>query len=252
MNGSQETNVSQKPALNAEVRTGIGQEGKKKCSKCGIEKGFKEFHKDKNTKDNHCCFCKQCNKLRNKKYHKNNVDSIKKNRSKHYLENKKEYSERNKIYIKNNKINVSKRQKEYYQNNKEKILARQTEYEEKNKNKNSKRRKIKWKTDFKFRINSTLRLRLTHELRGIKKVDLSYCFDLLGCNIDFFIKHIEDQFIKNMNWDNHSKYGWHLDHIIPVSSYDLSDEKQRKECFHYTNLQPLWAEDNLRKGAKNI
>lgn len=61
-------------------------------------------------------------------------------------------------------------------------------------------------------------------------------------------KHLEKQFQNGMTWKNHTKDGWHIDHIIPCSFFDLSDPEQQKECFNYKNLQPLWAEDNLSKG----
>ena len=53
-----------------------------------------------------------------------------------------------------------------------------------------------------------------------------------------------------MKWDNHGLYGWHIDHIQPCNSFDLSNEEEQKKCFHYSNMQPLWAFDNLSKGAK--
>jgi hypothetical protein len=61
---------------------------------------------------------------------------------------------------------------------------------------------------------------------------------------------MESLFLEGMSWDNYGK--WHIDHIRPCSSFDLSDTEQQKICFNYKNLQPLWAEDNLRKGAKVI
>ena len=73
--------------------------------------------------------------------------------------------------------------------------------------------------------------------------------DLIGCSISFLMKHLEDLFVDGMTWENYGLYGWHVDHIVPISSFDLTCEKQQKECFHYTNMQPLWAFDNLSKGA---
>jgi hypothetical protein len=74
--------------------------------------------------------------------------------------------------------------------------------------------------------------------------------ELLGATLTKVKNHIEKQFQEGMSWDNHSLKGWHIDHIKPCASFDLTDPKQQKECFHYTNLQPLWAEDNLRKSDK--
>jgi hypothetical protein len=72
--------------------------------------------------------------------------------------------------------------------------------------------------------------------------------NLLGCTYIEAKLHIESLFKPGMTWDNHSLHGWHIDHIIPISSAKTQDELV-KLC-HYTNLQPLWAKDNLRKGAK--
>lgn len=79
---------------------------------------------------------------------------------------------------------------------------------------------------------------------------------LLGCSIDEFREYIEAQFVEGMSWDNQGiqKQGgekkWHMDHIKPCSSFDLSDPKQRLECFNYRNHQPLWASENFSKGSK--
>ena len=74
--------------------------------------------------------------------------------------------------------------------------------------------------------------------------------ELLGCSIEEVRNHLERLFQPGMTWDNWGKYGWHIDHIIPVSYFDFSDPEQQYWAFHYTNLQPLWAVDNLRKGNK--
>jgi hypothetical protein len=81
--------------------------------------------------------------------------------------------------------------------------------------------------------------------QGIKKVGL---FRFVGCTQDQLVKHLESLFQAGMNWSNYGK--WHVDHIKPVALFDLTDEAQRKECFNWKNLQPLWAKDNIKKGKK--
>ena len=73
---------------------------------------------------------------------------------------------------------------------------------------------------------------------------------LLGCSIEELKNHLKSKFESGMNFGNHSFRGWHIDHILPCASFDLSKASERLKCFHYTNLQPLWAEDNLKKGSK--
>jgi len=70
----------------------------------------------------------------------------------------------------------------------------------------------------------------------------------LGCSISVLKIHLESQFEEGMTWDNRSE--WHIDHRRPCASFDLMDEEQQKMCFHYTNLQPMWAIDNITKGDK--
>jgi hypothetical protein len=73
---------------------------------------------------------------------------------------------------------------------------------------------------------------------------------LIGCSVPDLRQHLEVQFVDGMTWDNYGRIGWHIDHIRPCASFDLTDPAQQRQCFHYSNLQPLWAADNIRKGAK--
>lgn len=72
---------------------------------------------------------------------------------------------------------------------------------------------------------------------------------LVGCSVTDLKKHLEKQFQPGMSWDNWGNDGWHIDHIRPCSSFDLTDPAEQVKCFHYTNMQPLWATDNLKKGS---
>lgn len=82
--------------------------------------------------------------------------------------------------------------------------------------------------------------------------------DLIGCSVEALIHHLEAQFAPGMTWENHGrwrKHGprrWHIDHIRPCASFDLTDPEQQRACFHYTNLRPLWAVDNIIKGSKHV
>lgn len=97
------------------------------------------------------------------------------------------------------------------------------------------------------KISKNLRIRLYSAIKNNRKIYKT--FDLLGCSIYEFKKYLEFRFTPEMTWENYGKV-WHIDHIRPCASFDLSKEENQKECFHYTNLQPLEAFKNLSKGKK--
>lgn len=127
--------------------------------------------------------------------------------------------------------------KQYQKNNKERI----------NKN-NSLYNKKKRAENIQFKILTNLRHRLWCSFKGLTKSQST--LDLLGCSIEKALKYIESKFLPDMTWENYGMYGWHIDHIRPLSSLNLIDPEEQKKACHYSNLQPLWAEDNLSKGAK--
>lgn len=103
-------------------------------------------------------------------------------------------------------------------------------------------------TNSTYKISQNLRRRVREVIHmKSKKTE-----ELLGCTFDFFIKHLESQFQSGMSWDNYgSKKGqWNIDHIKPCSTFDLSVLEQQKACFHYTNLRPLWSQENFSKGPR--
>lgn len=99
------------------------------------------------------------------------------------------------------------------------------------------------------KLADRLRQRLGHALRGRHRTG-SAVRDL-GCDIPALCTHLEDQFLPGMTWGNYgcSRGNWNIDHITPLSSVDLTDRNQLLSVCHYTNLQPLWYEDNVRKGS---
>lgn len=111
--------------------------------------------------------------------------------------------------------------------------------------------KIKYRNEnIQHRIASALRSRLSAVIKNNKKTG-SAVKDL-GCSVQELKDHLESKFIEEMSWDNWGLTGrvWHIDHIIPLSSFDLTDREQLLKACHYTNLQPLWAIDNIRKSNK--
>jgi hypothetical protein len=87
-------------------------------------------------------------------------------------------------------------------------------------------------------------------LKTQKSIKSSNTINLLGCSLEEARKHLESQFKEGMTWENHGNKGWHIDHIRPCASFDLTDIEQQRDCFNYKNLQPLWWNENLSKGDK--
>lgn len=101
------------------------------------------------------------------------------------------------------------------------------------------------KEDPRFHLTILLRNRIRLAMKV--NVKNSSTFTLLGCTIDQLCGHLEIQFRPGMSWENYGPV-WHVDHIRPCASFDLTNPEAQKQCFHYSNLQPLFAEENLRKG----
>lgn len=141
------------------------------------------------------------------------------------------------------------RQKIYRESNREKELIRTTKWRLENKdrvNENQRNwRKSERKKNPAFAIRLNLSSQLAHLSRGRKSKPI---LDLIGCSASYFKEWIRSQFQPGMAWPNYGE--WHIDHITPCAKFDLSDPLQQKICFHFTNLQPLWATDNMRKGAR--
>lgn len=101
-----------------------------------------------------------------------------------------------------------------------------------------------------FHDQDKCRNRLTDAIRRQKGTKSLKTTELIGCSYEYLMDHIESYFPRwpGMSWDNMDK--WHVDHIVPCKQYNLKDEAQQRLCFHWSNLQPLWAVDNLKKGSK--
>lgn len=104
------------------------------------------------------------------------------------------------------------------------------------------------KTDIQFRLKCNLRKRLSWLVSKTITGKTTQTLDLLGCSLEFFLNHLKERFKDGMSFENYG--AWHIDHIKPCNKFDLEKESERRKCFHYTNMQPLWANENREKSDK--
>lgn len=144
--------------------------------------------------------------------------------------------------------------KNYYETNKEKILARKRAYYIENKHSIAPKKlcyeKEKRASDPEYKLKVLLRQRIGKAIQ--KDYKFSSAVMALGCSISEFKRFIEQKFRAGMTWNNNTHLGWHLDHIKPLASFDLTDPEQQKEALHFSNYQPLWWDENLSKGARTL
>jgi len=183
----------------------------KKCNQCLQEYPLDNFSKKKASKDGLQYKCKSCEKENNKIARQKNPTS------KYYHQNKEYYKTYSKKWMEDN----NDRWKEYYG-------EWQKEYQ-----------KNKYHSDPLYKLRMCVGARIRMSLKSQNKIKLGKTIEYLGCTYIQLKEYIENQFSKNMSWDNYGE--WEIDHIIPLS---------KGGKFHYTNLQPLWKEDNRKKSNK--
>jgi len=210
---------------------------KKICSQCKIIKKVDCYYKHYKKKFGVNSICKRCSKINSDKFVNKNSKYIKEYLKCYYKDNADIIKLRAKNYHNNNKEHVRKYQKEYRLKNKERCSLIQRNYYKKH-----------IKEDVGFRIKRNLQKRIWDAVRGHCKYDSTK--NLVGCSVEELKQHLESQFKEGMSWDNYGRNGWEIDHIKPCASFDLSKLEEQHKCFHYTNLQPLYAIDNSRKGCK--
>lgn len=181
-------------------------------------------------------YCTSCNKIRCKEY---------------YLKNKSRKLQKQSEYSNSHKEEKRAYNKKYYENNKEVLSNKIKNYKLENKEKVCTYIKNKRKENVEFRLTCALRKRLYSTIK-VQNGDKNLKFiDLIGCTSNELKSYIESKFLPTMTWENYGSY-WHIDHIIPCSSFNLIDENEQKKCFHYTNLQPLFAVTQIIDGIEYI
>jgi len=183
-----------------------------------------------------------------KTYNAANKEKIALQMKANYQANKEKRIAYSKAYRKANKEKVLAQMRSYKKANKEKISALNKVWYEANKEKIAIYEKERLQTDLLFKLTKSLRVRIKQSLKAQNAAKNHRTSELLGTTIAKAYAYLESLFQPGMSWDNHGE--WHIDHIIPCASFDLTKPAEQKKCFHYTNLQPLWAADNLSKGAR--
>lgn len=203
----------------------------KVCCHCKVTKSIAEFARDNRQSDGAAYRCRECTRLAKREAYAKNQE--------HYLEyaRKQRQADLDK-YRKWDRARASQR-RSYYQlhprppRKKQHIPAAQQPPN--------------------TRLAHNMRGRIQRALRG--KPCSQNAFDMIGCSRTQLVAHIESQWQSDMSWENYGHHGghvWHVDHIRPCASFDLTDPEQQKACFHWSNLQPLWAGDNHSKSDKMI
>jgi len=219
----------------------------KKCNVCNLSLSLSSFNKNKTKKDGLCGRCVKCGKKYMESYHDKN------SKSQTIIPNKKTCcmclkSKKSAYFYKNRThsdgLNAQCKQcYEVYRNLTKDKINKTNKIYLRNKRKNS----------LQFKIKERLRVRLRHAVKASlknKENKTGSSVDGLGCTVGFFIEYLESKFTKGMNWENYGLKGWHMDHIQPLSSFNLTNKEDFSKACHYTNIQPLWWYDNLKKAQK--
>jgi len=202
----------------------------KKCIKCNSKKHLNEFNKDKRKKDGKASWCKACWKF----YYINN----KTNYENHYLKNK------DKILL---------YRKDYIIKNEDILIIKRKKYNQKIKEKTKNYHNNRWKNDENYKLIKLMRNRFIELIKKTSLIKSDSVNNLIGCSINECKKHLESLFYPEMNWSNHGEI-WEIDHIIPCSSFNLTETEEQKKCFNFSNLQPLFKTTKIAKsfGYNNI
>ena len=226
----------------------------KKCTKCGEEKPAtpEYFNRTTRTKSGLISQCKSCknkyfkeNPEYYKKYREENREKVKA-QSKKYREENPEYHKKH--YAKNRE-KLKACFKKYHEENREKVKVRVKKYYQENKEKISAYQRRRNREDPILRLLNSMRCGLWRCLAGVRKN--SRTMQYVNMTSDELMDYLEGRFTEGMTRDNYGK--WHVDHIRPLASFDFTgpdSEEQLHIAWNYTNLQPLWATDNISKGAK--
>ena len=210
------------------------------CKKCSNKRG--EKHRKKYRESNR-------SKIReiNKAYRESHKDEIKEYSKNYRLNHKDEIKE---INSRHSKTPARKKYlKQYYVDNQDAIKEYSVRYRKSNRKAINAYFRNKRANDLQYRIYKNMQSRIQSIMRHVGAKKSSNTVNLIGCSMSDFINYIESKFSDGMTWENYGRE-WHIDHIKPCASFNLSVPEEQSKCFRWDNLQPLWAKDNLSKNSR--
>lgn len=197
----------------------------KKCTKCNISKDASDFIKK-------CGMCTPCRSIHRRIYREKNLERFK---------------EKDRIYHEKHKNTRNTKAAEYYQENKDKIQQQRKQQRQTNKNSILEMNKQKYYNDWNHRLELICRQRI-YKVSGSSK---NYK-DLLGCSIDHLKRWFEFNLqIDNFTWEDYNNE-WEIDHVVPCSQFDITDDNQKYQCFNWRNMKPESKSFNKKKWTKRI
>lgn len=226
----------------------------KTCSKCRRDLPWDCFGRCRKNVDGLKYACKGCRKKDGQRYYEANREEVSVRNRKWKSENRDRVLEKGREYYEAhgaayreaNKEAISERNRRYRESqDRDEVAEYNRRYQEENREELNRKRVERRRGDDNLRILHSVRTRMSKVLKGGRKS--ARTVELLGCTIEFLRSHLESQFREGMSWDNYGE--WHIDHIIPCANFDMTDPEQQKQCFHHSNLQPLWAYENYQKGC---
>lgn len=210
------------------------------CVKCRVALTTENanLHKTGRHAGQFVSYCRRCGAVKNKEYHALHKEEQNAKCRDYRARNREKAKARDLAYYARRKEDIKVRSRAYYARNRGVRIAYTTAYSQNLR-----------KTDPAYRLMHNLRNQTRHGMARAGGTKSHRTIEYIGCSFKELRSHLEKQFRPGMIWENYGPV-WHVDHIRPCASFDLSDPEQQRACFHFSNLQPLFAEENLKKGAK--
>lgn len=236
---------------------------KKDCPFGGAPQPTENFSKASRKKDGLRSSCKTCDKISRRKYYEKNRETLIERQKKYAEEHGEERRQYRKKRYETNKDRLLAGSKKYKEEHKEEISEYNKNYKATHKEERNAHEAKRRKENPEVRIETSLRNRLRDAVKSEYKTGSAISnLGMVSGNIKDLKKWLEDQFYdhpitgEKMTWENYGrpngKLGWDIDHILPLSSADLKNEKQRRKVCNWFNLRPRWAYQNISEGARGM